>query len=526
MSDTIFGSLLTSSPFLIDNAIPRLRPLRVVEAIPDAGGLTPLTAAARDLRILIPALPQPGPPGSRPTIRVYAELPPPAEYQVLAFLQLPAYPTGDFEVLVPRRMVGNEGEYRLTFVLDDGDNLLRATASTPLLIQKTPPFGLLTITPPRPLLPLNLATALITEAYLANNDPVMFRIPPHPEIDNQIGLRYVPYYGNTDSHMEVSYATPPVITLPDFPADRLIAVPAATIRARGNGLQQLTYRGIDRAGNRARDSLILEVRVALRITPSNISMPRVTEAIAPDNTVTLADITPDGMEVWLDSVNGLQIGDSIVPVIGNVAMPSVIYSGQPLPTRFVVTSTRVQNAVPGSANADTPAAVRFRITSGTVSVESPPRNLIFNLSTLMQLLPPVVRNLNEGTANCASPQPTSAPYADRFIEVFLPPSVLLRANVAVNLICVLSSQDDGATLINPPITISTQLSADASTLGQTLRLPYSQTMKVIGRGVMYVSYTTTNTGGQVIRSATGAIPVRGVLPGNFYCDGDPFIPTP
>ncbi|MDN8688419.1 hypothetical protein Q0L85_13745, partial [Staphylococcus aureus] len=78
----------TSSLFLIRNAQPRLQPLIVVDAIPNAAGLIPLSAAANDLRIRIPIPPQPGPPGSRATIRVYAELPPLAEYRVLSYQQL------------------------------------------------------------------------------------------------------------------------------------------------------------------------------------------------------------------------------------------------------------------------------------------------------------------------------------------------------------------------------------------------------------------------------------------------------
>ncbi|WP_095127191.1 hypothetical protein [Pseudomonas sp. Irchel s3h14] len=525
MEDLIIEAVSTTSLAQIRDAIPRLLPLSVVEAIPNSGGLIPLTATARDLRIRIPALPQPGPAGSRPIIRIYAELPSPGEYEILAYHQMAAYPAGDFEVLVARRKVGSEGEYRLTYVLDDGDNLLSATASTRLLIQKTAPFGHLTITPPRPLLPLNLDTALITEAYLLANDPVMFRIPPHPEIDNQIGLRYVPYYGNTNSHREVSYAVPPVVTLPDSPADRFIAVPAEIFRTRGTG--ELIYRLMDRAGNRARDSLILEVRVALQIAPSNIPVPRVTQAIAPDNTVTLADITPAGMEVWLDSVDGLQIGNSITVLVGTLAAVAVVYAGQSLPMRLVVPAARVQAAVPGANTNDTPASVRFRITSGGVNFDGlVARNLIFNLSTFMQLLPPVVRNLNNGNLTCNSPQPSDLPYSNRFIEVFIPPSVLLRVNATVTVNCALSRQDDGSTLINPPVTVSALLSADAATLGQTLNVPYPLTMGLIGRGVMYVFYTTLNAAGQAIRSAPEAVPVRGVLPGNFYCDGTPFIPTP
>ena len=524
MEDLIIGAVSTTSLAPIRDAIPRLLPLSVVEAIPNSGGLIPLTATARDLRIRIPALPQPGPVGSRPIIRICVELPSPGEYEIIAYHQLAAYPVGDFEVLVPRSKLCCEGVHLLMYFLDDGDNLLRATASTRLLIHKTAPFGHLTITPPRPLLPLNLDTALITEAYLLANDPVMFRIPPHPEIDNQIGLRYVPYYGNTNSHREVSYAVPPVVILPDSPADRFIAVPAEIFRTRGTG--ELIYRLMDRAGNRARDSLILEVRVALQITPSNIPVPRVTQAVAPDNTVTLADITPAGMEVWLDSVDGLQIGNSITVLVGTLAAVTVVYAGQSLPMRLVIPLARVQTAVQGAPN-DTPASVRFRITSGGVNFDGlVARNLIFNLSTFMQLLPPVVRNLNNGNLTCNSPQPSDLPYSNRFIEVFIPPSVLLRVNATVAVNCALSRQDDGSTLINPPVTVSALLSADAPTLGQTLNVPYPSTMGVIGRGVMYFFYTTLNAAGQAIRSAPEAIPVRGVLPGNFYCDGTPFIPTP
>ncbi|WP_223431262.1 hypothetical protein [Pseudomonas sp. GL-B-26] len=527
MEDPVIEAVSTTSLTLIRDAIPRLLPLRVVEAIPNSGGLIPLAATARDLRIGIPALPQPGPAGSRPIIRIYAELPSPGEYEIIAYHQLPAYPAGDFELLVPRSKLCCEGVHRLTYVLDDGDNLLSATASTQLLIQKTAPFGHLTITPPRPLLPPNLDTALITEAYLLANDPVMFRIPPHPEIDNQIGLRCVFYYGYTYSHMEVSYAVPPVVTLPDNPADRFIPVSAETFRNRGNGTQQLKYRLIDQAGNRVRDSLILEVRVAIQIAPSNIPVPRVTQAIAPDNTVTLADITPAGMEVWLDSVDGLQIGNSITVLVGTLAAVAVVYAGQSLPMRLVVPAARVQAAVPGATTNDTPASVRFRITSGGVNFDGlVARNLIFNLSTFMQLPPSVVRYLNNGNLTCNSPQPSDLPYSNRNIEVFIPPSELLRANATVTVNCALSRQDDGSTLINPPVTVSALLSADAATLGQTLNVPYPLTMGLIGRGVMYVFYTTLNAAGQAIRSAPVAVPVRGVLPGNFYCDGTPFIPTP
>jgi hypothetical protein len=526
MEDSIIEAVSTS-PALNPDPIPRLRPLIVPEAIPNSGGLIPLTAAARDLRIRIPALPQPGPVGSRPTIRIYAELRSSGEYELLAHHQLPAYPAEDFEVLVDRRKVGSEGLYLLRYVMYDGNNSLSSTASTRLLIQKTAPFGYLTITPPRPLPPLNLPTLLITEKYLSANDPVMFRVAPHPEIDNQEGLRCVPYYGNRDSHMQVSYAVPPVMTLPDTPADRFIPVPAATIRARGNGLQQLAIRYLDRAGNRARDTLILEVRVALQITPSNIPVPRVTQAIAPDNTVTLADISPAGMEVWLDSVDGLQIGNSITVLIGTLAAVTVPYAGQPLPMRLVVPVARVQATVPGATTNDTPASVSFRITNGGVNFDGRvARNLIFNLSTFMQLLPPEVRNLNDGNLNCNSPQPSNLPYSNRFIEVFIPPSPLLRANATVTVNCALSRQDDGSTLINPPVTVSALLSADAATRGQTLNVPYSSTMGLIGRGVIYFFYMTLNAAGQLIRSAPVAVPVRGVLPGNFYCDGTPFIPEP
>ncbi len=531
METTITDLVRTSSLFLIRNAIARLAPLIVVDAIPNAGGLVPLSTAARDLRVRIPAPPQPGPAGSRPTVRVYVELPPPAEYQVVAFLQLASYPAGTFEVTVPRQWVGNEGDYRLTYILDDGDNVLRATASTPLRVQRTPPFGYLTITPPRPLLPANLATATITEEYLANNDPILFRIPEHPEINNEIALRMVPYYGNTASHMQVSYATPPVITLPDFPAERIIPVSAAVIRARGNGRQQLTYRCLTRNGLRALDSLILEITVAVRITPSNIAAPRVTQAIAPDNTVTLGDINQagqGGMEVWLDSVDGLQIGDVISVLLGAglSTTNALVYAGQPLPLRFIVPTAQIQVTLAGSTTNDVPAPIRFRVTSGTTVVNGPARNLIFNISTLMTLLPPQVQNLNNGALNCNSPHPLNTPYPNRFIQVFIPPSTLLIAGRALTVNCVLSRQDDGSNPIAPAVTVSVVLAPDAPTLGQTVSVPYSTTLGVIGRGVMYVSYAMLNNTNQLVRSAPVAIAVRAVLPGNTYCDGAPFTPAP
>lgn len=61
MEEPIIGAVSTTSLALIREAIPRLLPLSVAEAIPNSGNLIPLTAAARDLRIGIPALPQPGP---------------------------------------------------------------------------------------------------------------------------------------------------------------------------------------------------------------------------------------------------------------------------------------------------------------------------------------------------------------------------------------------------------------------------------------------------------------------------------
>lgn len=529
MDASINDLVRASSLFLIRNAIPRLPPLIVVDAIPDTDGLVPLTAAAGDLRIRIPPQPQPGPPGSRPIIRVYAELPPPAEYQVLSYHQLPAYPVGEFEVLVPRRLVGSEGDYRLTYILEDGDNVSRATTSTSLRVQKRSPFGYLSITPPRPLLPANLATPLITDEYLANNDPVLFRIPEHVQINNRTKLRGVFYYGHTDSHMQVPY-TPP-ITLPDVPAERLIPVSAAIIRARGNGLRQLTYRIIDQAGCRDRDSLILEVKVAVRITPANISIPRVTQAIAPDNTVTQADILQSGlggMEVWLDNVDNLQIGDTVTVTLSGAAVTAPLaYAGQPLPLRFIVNTAQIQAVLPTAPTTDTPAQVGFRITSGGVVFNGPVRALIFNLTALMTLPPPRVQNLNaEGNLNCSSPQPLNTAYTNRFITVFIPPSVLLIAGKTLTLSCALSRQDDGSNLIVPPVTVAVVLSADAPTLGLTVNVPYSTSMGVIGRGVMYFSYWMPNNTGQLLRSSTVAIAVRGVLPGNVYCDGTPYTPTP
>lgn len=521
----------TSSLFLIRNAQPRLQPLIVVDAIPNAGGLIPLPATANDLRIRIPVPPQPGLPGSRPSIRVYAELPPPAEYEVLSYQQLPTYPTAAIDITVPRRLVSSEGDYQLTYILDDGSNALRATASTPLRVQTTPPFGYLRITPYAPLLPANLSTPLITEEYLANNDPVLFRIPEHAQINNEMALLAVFYYGHTDSHMQVSYSVPPVTPLPDFPAVRLIPVPASIIRARGNGLQQLTYRCMDRQGNRARDSLILEVRVALRITPSNIAIPRVTQAIAPDNTVTLGDINQGGqggMEVWLDSVDGLQIGDIVSVMLGATAMPTALtYIGQPIPLRFIITTAQIQALFPGVVNNDTTATVGFRITSGGANFNGPARTLTFNLSILMSLAPPIVQNRNsEGNLNCNSPQPLNTPYPNRSIAVFIPPSTTLIPGRTLTLTCALSRQDDGSNPIAPAVTVSTVLAADAPTLGVTMNVPYSTTMRVIGRGAMYFSYSTINNVSQLVRSPPVAIGVRGVLAGNVYCDGTPFTPTP
>ncbi|MGR2710572.1 hypothetical protein B7453_04810 [Pseudomonas sp. IB20] len=532
MDNLVTEQVRTGSLFLIRNAILRLPPLIVVDAIPNTDGLIPLRAAASDLKVQIPALPQPGPAGAQCRIMVFIESPPPGEYQAVAYQRFPTFPTGDINIEVPRRMVGNEGEYRLTYIVDDGDNVLRATASTPLRVHKTPPFGYEVITAPRPLLPANL-TGPITDEYLANNDPVMFRIPEHPLTNAETGLRYVPYYGSTDSHMEVSYNLAPniVVNLPDYPAVRYLPVPASVIRARGNGMRQLTYRLLDRAGNRARDSLILEIMVALRITPSNIAMPRVLQAIAPDNTVTLGDINQSGqggVEVWLDSADGLQPGDTVTVINGsNTPLTTPLtYTGQPLPLRFIVTVAQIQAYLPGTANGNTQAALRFMVSSGLNTVFGPARNIFFNFWTLMQLAPPVLRNLSNGNLTCNSPLPASAAYANRFIEVFLPPSVLLRANTAAILTCVLSRQDDGSTLIAPPLTIPITLSPNASTVGQTVNVPYSTTMRIIGRGVMYFSYTTPNTAGQVLQSPPVAIAVRSVLPGNTYCDGAPFIPTP
>ena len=523
----------TSSQFLIRNALPRLQPLIVVDAIPNSGGLVPLTAAANDLRIRIPQLPQPGPAGSRPIIRVYAESPPPAEYQVLSYRQLPSYPVGDVEITIPRRMVCCEGEYRLTYILQDGNNTLRATAITVLLVNKTAPFGHLTITPPRPLLPINLTTPFITEQYLANNDPVLFRIPPHPEIDNQIALRYVPYYGNTDSHMEVSYANPPVVPLPDLPAERLLPVPAAVIRARGNGLQQLTYRCLDRAGNRVRDSLILELRVAVRVTPSNIAAPRVTQAIAPDNTVTQADINQGGlggMEVWLDSADHLQSGDTVNIILGTAPLPTpLVYSGQPLPIRFIVTTAQILTSIPAAGNGDTTVPVAFRITSAGAIFNGPARILTFNLTALVTLPTPVVQNLNiNGILNCSSPRPINTPYPSTFIQVFIPPTTLFIAGRILTLTCTLSRRDDGSNPIAPPVIVTAQLTEEHRTLGLTMSVPYMTTMRVIGEGVMYFSYTMSNPAApaQQLRSAPTAVIVRGVLPGGVYCDGTPFTATP
>lgn len=533
MDNLVSEQVRAGSLFLIRNAIPRLPPLSVVDAIPNTDGLIPLRAAASDVKVLIPPLPQPGSPGAQCRIMVFIETPPPGEYQAVAFQRYSTYPTGAINVDVPRRMVGNEGEYRLTYTVDDGDNVLSATASTPLRVQKTPPFGYEVITAPRPLLPTNLAMPIITDDYLANNDPVMFRIPEHAVTNAQTGLRYVPYYGNTDSHMEVAYTVAPniVVNLPDYPAVRYLPVPASVIRARGNGRQQLTYRLVDQAGNRARDSLILEVMVALRITASNIAAPRVTNAAAPDNTVTLGEVNQSGqggIEMWLDSANGLQNGDAVTVMLGttNPMTTPLIYTGQPLPLRFIVTIAQVQGYLPGTTINNVQASFRFRVTSGANTTLGPERTLTLNFSPLMQLPAPVVRNLNNGNLTCNSPQPVSGDYANRFIEVFLPPSILLRFNTSATLTCVLSRQDDGSILIAPPVTLTVTISPDAATVGQTVNVPYSTTMRVIGRGVMYFSYTTLNTFGQVVQSPPLAIAVRGVLPGNVYCDGAPFIPTP
>lgn len=84
-------------------------------------------------------------------------------------------------------------------------------------------------------------------------------------IDGERGLVSIPYYGNTPSHMQLYYAVPPATLLPDVPADRLIPVPAAVIRARGNGRQQLTYRCITRNGRRAIDPLILEAPTTMGV---------------------------------------------------------------------------------------------------------------------------------------------------------------------------------------------------------------------------------------------------------------------
>ncbi|MBT0626820.1 hypothetical protein KIH32_23180 [Pseudomonas fluorescens] len=530
--ETLVSELVsTSSQFLIRNAIPALPPLIVVDALPGTGGMVPLTTAERDLRIRIPALPQPGPAGAQPTIRVYAELPPPHEHQVIAYLRLPSYPTADIDMPVPRRFVSSEGDYLLTYILEAGDNVLCATASTPLRVHKTPPFGYLTITPPAPLLPLNLATAMITEEYLASNDPVVFRIPEHAEINTQVALRVIPYYGITDRHMQFPFAPPGPVTLPDYPAPRVLSIPASVIRERGNGLMQLTYRFLDRLGNRSRDSLILELRVALQLTPSNIAAPRVTQAIAPDNTVTQADIDlsgQGGMEVWLDSVTNLQINDAVAVVVGTntVLAPPVVYVGQPLPLRLVITTAQLLAILPGAVSNNTPTQIKFRITRGTTFVEGPTRNIILNFSPLMTLAQPQVLNLIGGNLTCASPQPTSLTFLNRSIGVFIPPSALLRANTAGTLTCVMSRQDDGSIPIAPPLTFPIVWAASASTTGQTVYLQYSATMRVIGRGIMYLSYTTQNAAGQLLQSPPTDIPVRGVLPGNTYCDGAPFIPTP
>lgn len=531
MDNLVTEQVRTGSLFLIRNAILNLPPLIVVDAIPNTDGLIPLRAAASDLKVRIPALPQPGPAAARCRIMVFIESPPPGEYQVVAYRQYPTYPTGDLIVEVPRRMVGNEGEYRLTYIVDDGDNVLRATDSTPLKVQKTPPFGYLRFTPREPMLPANLTTALITEEYLANNDPVWFRIPEHAEYNDLVALRCIPFYGTTDRHMEWSYSEPPTILLSDIPANRRFALPAATIRELGNGSKQLKYRLIDQADNRARDSFILEVMVALRITPSNIAIPRVPLAIAPDNTVTLGDINRSGqagIEMWLDRVDGLQHGDTVTAILGtNTPLTTPLtYTGQPLPLRFVINAAQLQTFLPGTANNNTQTTLRFRVISNGNTFYGPDRNLILNFSTLMQLAPPVVSNLSNGNLTCNSPLPVSAAYANRFIEVFLPPSVLLRPNTSATLTCVLSRQDDGSTLIAPPLTIPITLSPNASTVGQTVNVPYSTTMRVIGRGVMYFSYTTPNTAGQLLQSPPVALAVRGVLPGNLYCDGTPFIPTP
>lgn len=529
METAIADFVRTSSAFLIRHAISRLPPLIVVDAIANADGLVPLSVAAKDLRIRIPALPQPGPPVSRPiSIRVYAQLPPPGEYQVFSYTVLPAYPVGDIEVVVPRRFVGNEGEYWLTYTVDDGDNVLRATTSTLLRVHKTPPFGYLSITPPRPLLPANLATPLITDEYLANNDPVWFRIPEHEQINDKKNVRAVFYYGNTNIHLAVPY-TPPV-TLSDVPAERMIPVPAAIIRARGNGTQQLTYRLIDQGGNRARDSLSLEITVAIRVTPSNIAMPRIPLAIAPDNTVTQWDINQSGqpgVDVWLDNAS-LQIGDTVaVTLAGTVVTASLTYAGQPLPLPFTVSTGQILATLPGAANTDTSAQVGFRVTSRGVAFNGPVRTLTFNLSALMTLAPPVVQNLNpDGNLNCNSALPLGATYSNRFIQVSIPASTLLIAGRSLTVTCALSRQDDGSNVIVPAVTVSVVLSADAPTRGLIVDVPYSTTMGVIGRGVMYVSYSTLNSANQQIRSTPVPVRVRGVLPGNVYCDGTPFIPTP
>ncbi|WP_455823638.1 hypothetical protein [Pseudomonas graminis] len=520
----------TNSLFLIRNAIPVLKPLVVRTAMADSDGLIPLFTMDRDQPLTIPQLPQPAPPGARATIRVYVESPAPGEYQLVAYRQFTGYPDDEVEVMVPRRMLDAEGDYQLTYTLEDGNNVLRATASTPLRVRRTPPFGYLTITPPRPLLPTNLETALITEEYLANNDPVLFRIPAHREINGERGLVLIPYYGNTPSHMQVSYSVPPATVLSDVPADRLIPVPAAVIRARGNGRQQLTYRCLTRDSRRTMDSLILEVLVAVRITPTNIAVPRVTQAIAPDNTVTLGDINQagqGGMEVWLDSVDGLQFGDLISVVLGaGFVVTTLTYAGQPLPLRMIVPATQIQAAVTGSTINDIAAPVRFRITSGGVVFNGPARNLIFNLSTFMTLAPPQVQNLNNGALNCNSPRPLNTPYANRFIQVVIPPSNTLIIGTTLTVSCVLSRQDDGSNPMAPAVTVPVILAAGAPTLGQTVNVPYPTTMGVIGRGVLYFSYSAQNVQGQMLRSAPVATPVRGVLPGDTYCDGSPFTPAP
>lgn len=259
-----------------------------------------------------------------------------------------------FELLFPQASIPRNGKLWVRYQLEDhiGDTYLSQPIE--LICDSVAPWG----DDPAP--PLQRPEGTINERYLTNNPAgIVFDVPDYP--DRAPGDTYQAFYVKEWPDEDTIYDNP--VALGPVTDDLKITIPAANVRALGDGRFYVVYYLFDKAQNRSRIRVPAVVDVVLTPEPENLLPPEVPLA-ADDGVVSLADALT-GVQVEISAYTNFRNEDRIAITWGSTPLTVEQVGSRTFPISIPVPNSVLRNEY-GKATGVLPTNVSYTIMRGPV----------------------------------------------------------------------------------------------------------------------------------------------------------------